>query len=193
MNKVQTQTYKWLLQKFFGSATLVYSINERVSITTQKQSSNDFCQIVNSVFNKCKSAVPSVFDGSASEKARFLAEIFSENFNLDDSGISLFDFSSRTNTKFHKSVIPKMVRNIITDLLHLKYLVLMVLFHQFHWWLWRMWVRTFIHIRWSFSIYFRRNLVSQIVAKSTFWSFCLKMLGRGLAKIFCRFTLYSFF
>ena len=136
VDKVQTQTYKWLLQKFFGSATLVYSINERVSITTQKQSSNDFCQIVNSAFNKCKSAVPSVFDGSASEKARFLAEIF-ENFDLDDSVISLFDFSSRTNMKFHKSVIPKMARNVITDLLHLKYLVLMVLFHQFHWWLWR--------------------------------------------------------
>ena len=93
--------------------------------------------MVNSAFNKCKSAVPSVFDGSASEKARFLAEIFSENFDLDDSVISLFDFSSRTNLKFHKSVIPKMARNVITDLLHLKYLVLMVLFHQFHWWLWR--------------------------------------------------------
>ena len=36
--------------------------------------------------------------------------------NLDDSGISLPVFSSRTNLKQHISVIPKMVKNVITNL-----------------------------------------------------------------------------
>ena len=50
---------------------------------------------------------------SASDKAKLFAENFSKNSNLDDSGISLPVFPSRTNLKLHISVTPKMVRKVI--------------------------------------------------------------------------------
>ena len=54
---------------------------------------------------------------SASDKAKFFAENFSKNFNLDDSGISLPVFPSRTNLKLHNiSVTPKMVKKVIMNL-----------------------------------------------------------------------------
>ena len=66
----------------------------------------DFWRIANSVLNKGKSAIPPLFNGpevlsSASDKAKLFAENFSKNSNLDDSGISLPVFSSRTNLKLH--------------------------------------------------------------------------------------------
>ena len=54
------------------------------SITTQEHGSSYFSQIVTSFFNKCKYVVPSVFNGSAAEEAKFFAEIFSDNFDLDE-------------------------------------------------------------------------------------------------------------
>ena len=46
---------------------------------------------------------------------------FSKNSNLDDSGISLPVFPSRTNLKLHSiSVTPKMVKKVITNLDSLK-------------------------------------------------------------------------
>ena len=54
---------------------------------------------------------------SASDKVILFAENFSKNSNLDDSGISLPVFSSRTNQKLHNiSVTPKMVKKVITNL-----------------------------------------------------------------------------
>ena len=53
----------------------------------------------------------------ASDKAKLFAENFSENSNLDDSGISLPVFPSRTNLKLHNiSVTPKMVRKVVMNL-----------------------------------------------------------------------------
>ena len=53
----------------------------------------------------------------ASDKAKLFAENFSKNSNVDDSGISLPVFPSRTNLKLHNiSVTPKMVIKVITDL-----------------------------------------------------------------------------
>ena len=53
---------------------------------------------------------------SASDKAKLFAENFSKNSNLDDSGISLPVFPSRTNLKLHNvSVTPKMVKKVITN------------------------------------------------------------------------------
>ena len=48
----------------------------------------------NSVLNKGKSAIPPLFNepevlSSASDKAKLFAKTFSNNFNLDDPGISL--------------------------------------------------------------------------------------------------------
>ena len=53
----------------------------------------------------------------ASDKAKLFAENFSKKSNLDDSGISLLIFPSRTNLKLHNiSVTPKMVKNVIMNL-----------------------------------------------------------------------------
>ena len=54
---------------------------------------------------------------SASDKAKLFAENFSLNSNLDDSGVSLPVFPSRTNLKLHNiSVTPKMVRKVVMNL-----------------------------------------------------------------------------
>ena len=54
---------------------------------------------------------------SASDKAKLFAENFSKNSNLDDSGIFLSVFPSRTHLKLHNiSVTPKMVTNAIMNL-----------------------------------------------------------------------------
>ena len=92
------------------------------SITFQKLGSWDFGPIANSVLNKSKSAIPPLFNdpvvlSSASDKAKLFAENFSKNSNLDDSGISLPVFPSRTNLKLHNiSVTPKMVKKVIVNL-----------------------------------------------------------------------------
>ena len=41
---------------------------------------------------------------SASDKAKLFVKNFSKNSNLDDSGISLFVFLSRTNVKLHNQL-----------------------------------------------------------------------------------------
>ena len=81
------------------------------SITSQKLGSRDFWQIANSVLNKSKSAIAPLFNGpevlsSASDKAKLFAKNFSKNSNLDDSGISLPVFPSRTNLKLHNTGCP---------------------------------------------------------------------------------------
>ena len=92
------------------------------SITSQKLGSRDLWRIANSVLNKGKSAVPPLFNGpevlsSASDKVKLFAENFSKNSNLDDSGISLPVFPSRTNLKLHCiSVTPRMVKKVIMNL-----------------------------------------------------------------------------
>ena len=53
---------------------------------------------------------------SASDKAKLFAENFSLNSNLDDSGISLPVFRSRTNMKLHISLMPKVVRKVVMNL-----------------------------------------------------------------------------
>ena len=76
------------------TAKLAYANKTKESITSQKLGSCDFWQIANSLLNKGESAIPPLFNGpevlsSASDKAKFFAEHFSKNSNLDDSGISL--------------------------------------------------------------------------------------------------------
>ena len=103
-------------------AKLAYANKTKESITSQKLGSCDFRRIANSVLSKGKSAIPPLFNGpevlsSASDKAKLFAENFSKNSNLDDSGISLPVFPSRTNLKLHNiSITPKMVKNVVTDL-----------------------------------------------------------------------------
>ena len=53
---------------------------------------------------------------SASDYPKLFAENFSKKFNLDDSGISLPIFPSRTNLKLHISVTSKMVKKVVINL-----------------------------------------------------------------------------
>ena len=85
-------------------------------LTKQKKlGSQDLWQIINSVLNKGKSAMPPLFNGAevlyyASDKSKFFAKNFSKNSNLDDLSISLPVFPCRTNLELHRiSVTPKMV------------------------------------------------------------------------------------
>ena len=104
------------------AAKVAYANKTKESITSQKLGSPDFWRTANSVLNKGKSAIPPLFNGpevlsSASDKAKLFAENFSKNSNLDDSGISLPVFPSRTNLKLHNvSVTPKMVKKVIMNL-----------------------------------------------------------------------------
>ena len=104
------------------AAKLAYATKTKESITSQKLGSRDFWPIANSVLNKGKSAIPPLFNGpevlsSASDKAKLFAKNFSKNSNLDDSGISLPVFPSRTNLKQHSILItPKVVKKVITNL-----------------------------------------------------------------------------
>ena len=109
-------------KRVLEAAKLTYANKTKESITSQKLGSRDFWRIANSVLNKGKSAIPPLFNGpevlsSASDKAKLFAENFSLNSDLDDSGVSLPVFPSRTNLKLHNiSVIPKMVRKVIMNL-----------------------------------------------------------------------------
>ena len=109
-------------KRVLEAAKLTYANKKKESITSQKRGSHDFWQIANSVLNKAKSAIPALFNGpevlsSASYKAKLFAENVSMNSNLEDSGVSLPVFPSRTNLKLHNiSVTPKMVRKVVMSL-----------------------------------------------------------------------------
>ena len=109
-------------KRVLEAAKLAYATKTKESITYQKLGSRDFWRIANGVLNKGKSAIPPLFNGpevlsSAFDKAKLIAKSFSKNSNLDDSGISLLLFPSRTNLKLHNiSVTPKMVKKVITNL-----------------------------------------------------------------------------
>ena len=66
--------------------------------------------------------MPPLFNGpqvlsSASDKAKLFAKNFCKNSNLDDSGISLPVFPSRTYLKLHNiSITLKMVKKVIMNL-----------------------------------------------------------------------------
>ena len=106
----------------FEAAKLAYANKTKDSITSQKLGSLNFWQTANSVLNKSKSATSPLFNvlevlSSVYHTAKLFDENFSKNCNLDDSGISLPVFPSRTNLKLHNmSVTPKMVKRIIMNL-----------------------------------------------------------------------------
>ena len=109
-------------KRVLEAAKLAYATKTKKSIISQKLGSRDFWRIANSVLNKGKSAIPPLFNGpevlsSASDKAKLFAKNFSKNSNLDDFGISLPVFPSRTNLKLHNiSITPKMVKKVIMNL-----------------------------------------------------------------------------
>ena len=107
-------------KRILEAAKLAYATKE--SITSQKLGSRDFWRIANSVLNKGKSAIPPLFNGrevlsSASDKVKLFTKNFSKNSNLDDAGISLPVFPSRTNLKLHNiSITSKMVKKVMANL-----------------------------------------------------------------------------
>ena len=109
-------------KRVLEAAKLAYATKKKESITSQKLGSRDFWRIANSVLNNGKSAIPPLFNGpevlsSESDKVKLFAKDFSKNSNLDDSGISLPAFPSRTNLKLHNiSITPKVVKRVITNL-----------------------------------------------------------------------------
>ena len=87
-------------------------LRKQESIAFQRLISRDFLLIANSVLNKDKSAIPPLFNclevlSSASDNKNFLAKSFSKNFNLDDVGISLPVFPSRSNLKLYNISHPQ--------------------------------------------------------------------------------------
>ena len=78
--------------------------------------------IANSVLNKGKSAILPLFNSqevlsSATDKAKLFTKNLSKNFNLDDSGITLPVFTSRTNLKLYNiSITPKMIKKVIANI-----------------------------------------------------------------------------
>ena len=76
----------------------------------------------NNVLNKVKTAIRSLFNSQeVSDKAIMFAENFPKISNLDDSGISLPVFSSRTNLERHNiSLTLKLVQKVTTSLALLK-------------------------------------------------------------------------
>ena len=95
---------------------LEYNNKTEESITSQKLGSRDFVRIANNVLNKGKSPIPPEVLSSASDEAKLFAENGSKNFNLDDSGISLHIFPSRTNLKLHNiPVSPKTIKKAIMN------------------------------------------------------------------------------
>ena len=87
-------------KRVLEAAKLAYANKTKESITSQKLGSRDLWRIAHSVLSKGKSAIPPLLS-SASDKAKLFAENFSMNSNLDDSGISLPVFPSRTNLRLH--------------------------------------------------------------------------------------------
>ena len=91
------------------------------SITSQKLGSGNLWQIANSVLKKDNSALPPLINGpevlsSGPDKAKIVLKFFSKNSNLNESGISLLTFPSRTNLKLHNiHVTPKFVMKILTN------------------------------------------------------------------------------
>ena len=163
------------------AAKLAYTTKTKECITSEKLGSRDSWQIANSIL-KGKSAIPPLFNGpevlsSASDKAKLFAKNFSKNSNLDDSGISLPVFPSRTNLKQHNiSITPKMVKKVIMNLDSSKAsgpdCIPVVVLKDCE-----------PELSYMLSKLFNNCLkesVLQIVGRSHWWFVYLRMLGKGL-------------
>ena len=96
------------------------SLDKSPPLTTTKHWTPPFCSI-SPLFNWLQ-VLPHTTDG-----AKLFLKNFSKNSNLDDSGISLPVFPSRTNLKLHISITTKTIKKVITNLDFSRFV--------FHWWL----------------------------------------------------------
>ena len=88
-------------KRVLEAAKLAYGNKTKESITFQKLGSRDFSGIANSVFNKVNLLYPLYSTAQRCCLLHLIKKLFAENFfsnsNLDDSGMSLLVFPSRTN------------------------------------------------------------------------------------------------
>ena len=104
------------------AAKFAYANKTKASIASPYLRSQEFWRIVSSVPNKGKSAIPPLFNDPevlsfVCDKTKLFAENFFKNSNLDNSGISLPVFPSRTSLKLYDiSATLKMVKKVIIDL-----------------------------------------------------------------------------
>ena len=88
-SKVKFRQASNYCKRVLKGTKLAYATKTKESITSKKLGSWDFWQIANSVVNKDKSTISTLFNSqevlsSASDKAKFFAKNFSKNSNLDD-------------------------------------------------------------------------------------------------------------
>ena len=161
-------------KRFLEAAKLAYATKTKESITSQKLSFRDFWRIANSVLNKGKSAIPPLFNApevlsSASDKVKLFDKNFSKNSNLDDSGISLPVFPSRTNLKLHNiPITPKIDSSKASGPDCIPVVVLKKCEPELSYILAKLFKTVC------------KSLVFQIVGRSHRWFLYLRMLGKGL-------------
>ena len=116
--KVQFRQASNHCKRVLEATKLAYANKTKEPNISQELGSQDFWQIANSVFNKVKSAISLLFNSqkmllSVFDKSKLFAKNFFKNSDLDDSGISLPVFPSRTNLKLHSiSVSHKILTNL---------------------------------------------------------------------------------
>ena len=123
-SKIQFRQTINLCKKVLEAGKLAYANKAKESITSQNLCRRDFWRTANilCVLSKSKSPINPLFHSpvvlsSAYNKAKLFGKGFSKNSNLEDLGISLPPFSSRTNLKLHSiSATPKMVKKVIANL-----------------------------------------------------------------------------
>ena len=109
-------------KKIIEAAKLAYANKTWEFNTFHKFGYCNFWQVLNSVLSKCKSTISPLFNGpevlsSVSDMEEIFLKIFSENFNLDDPGVSFSTYSTRSYLKLHNiPVSSNIVKEGITDL-----------------------------------------------------------------------------
>ena len=122
-SKVKFRQASNCCKRVFEAAKLAYATKTKESISLPRNLAlGTFGKLLTVFPSKGKPAIPPLFNApevlpSASDKAKLFAKNFSKNSSLDDSGISLPVFPSRTNLKLHNiSITRKMVNKVIMNL-----------------------------------------------------------------------------
>ena len=99
VSKVKFRQDSNCYKRVIEAAELSYANKSKEYITSQRLGSCNLRQFANSVLSNGRLVIPPLFNGpvvlpSASDKTELFAEIFSENSNLDDSGLCVYLASS---------------------------------------------------------------------------------------------------
>ena len=117
-SKVKFRSASNHYKRVLKATKLAFANKTKEYITSQKLGFRDFGKLLIVFVTK---VIPPLFScpeasSSTSDKAKFFAENFSLNSDLDASGIYLSAFLSRTNLRLHIiSVTPKFFKKVITN------------------------------------------------------------------------------